>query len=291
MAASRGEMDTLKELAQLRRLDLDQSDIDGPLYNAVVQGCEDRVRILLDAGEDVNETGKSILRGRSPLQMAVEDGDIAIIDMLLAAGADVNTPAADEYGATALQLAAINGSLGIARTLIEAGADVNAPRAMVKGRTALEGAAEHGRIDMIQLLLNQGVQSTGVGRLQYLRAVKFAEAEAHMVAASMLRSHRKWETVDLDLWSQLDRRKDWDNLSEEDFGREETIIGRGGQTELSDSVPNYPMEKDVQELQTVEGAIVRNAHWDLTGNGDWPMLESLEAMTNSYSEYFQVTGM
>ncbi|KAK1545068.1 hypothetical protein CPAR01_02570 [Colletotrichum paranaense] len=143
-------------------------------------------------------------RGRSPLQQAVEDGDLTKIDLLLGAGADINAPAADQAGATALQLAAITGRIGIAKMLIDMGADVDAPRAPESGRTALEGAAEHGRIDMIQLLLSEGAETGGKGRLQYMRAIKFAERQGHLVAANMLREYRDWTVDDDDLWSELE---------------------------------------------------------------------------------------
>ncbi|KAK1451280.1 hypothetical protein CCUS01_11067 [Colletotrichum cuscutae] len=157
-------------------------------------------------------------RGRSPLQQAVEDGNLTKIDLLLAAGADINAPAADHAGATALQLAAITGRLGIAKMLIDMGADVDAPRAPESGRTALEGAAEHGRIDMIQLLLSEGAETGGKGRLQYMRAIKFAELQGHLVAANMLREYRDWTVDDDDLWSELeDNGFAWKGLDEKDF--------------------------------------------------------------------------
>ncbi|KAK1535124.1 uncharacterized protein CCOS01_03876 [Colletotrichum costaricense] len=157
-------------------------------------------------------------RGRTPLQQAVEDGNLTKIDLLLAAGADINAPAADHAGATALQLAAITGRIGIAKMLIDMGADVDAPRAPESGRTALEGAAEHGRIDMIQLLLSEGAETGGKGRLQYMRAIKFAEQQGHLVAANMLREYRDWTVDDDDLWSELeDYGFAWKGLDERDF--------------------------------------------------------------------------
>ncbi|KAK1708018.1 ankyrin repeat-containing domain protein [Colletotrichum lupini] len=157
-------------------------------------------------------------RGRSPLQQAVEDGDLTKIDLLLGAGADINAPAADQAGATALQLAAITGRIGIAKMLIDMGADVDAPRAPESGRTALEGAAEHGRMDMIQLLLSEGAETGGKGRLQYMRAIKFAEQQGHLVAANMLREYRDWTVDDDDLWSELgEYPASWDKLDENDF--------------------------------------------------------------------------
>lgn len=73
---------------------------------------------------DVNYLGDGELR-RTPLQHAVELGNMEIFNLLLEHGADVNAPAADDGGVTALQIAAIQGYIGIARRLLDLGADVN----------------------------------------------------------------------------------------------------------------------------------------------------------------------
>lgn len=123
----------------------------------------------------------------------MEREDLAIIRLLLEAGADVNGKPARKNGATALQMAAILGSLGIAKLLLdlEPPADIDARRTLVGCRTALEGAAEHGRIDMVKLLLTYGVKTTGRGQRQYLRAMKFSEANGHEVVVHILKDHRQ----------------------------------------------------------------------------------------------------
>jgi hypothetical protein len=76
---------------------------------AVYQANMSMVRLLVEYG-NVNDEPRTE-NGRSPLQQAVEDGNLEIIQFLLDAGADVNGPPAKIRGATALQLAAINGAL------------------------------------------------------------------------------------------------------------------------------------------------------------------------------------
>ncbi|KXH65190.1 hypothetical protein CNYM01_08125 [Colletotrichum nymphaeae SA-01] len=172
----------------------------------------------VEIGDFCKKTYMILERGRTPLQQAVEDGNLTKIDLLLSAGANINAPAADQAGATALQLAAITGRIGIAKMLIDMGADVDAPRASTSGRTALEGAAEHGRIDMIQLLLSEGAETGGNGRLQYMRAIKLAEHQGHLIAANMLREYRDWTVDDDDLWSELkDYPEGWEELDENGF--------------------------------------------------------------------------
>ncbi|CAG7930580.1 unnamed protein product [Penicillium olsonii] len=150
--------------------------------------------LLILKRADVNYLGDGKLR-RTPLQHAVELGNMEIFGLLLKHGADVNAPAADDGGATALQIAAIKGFIGIARKLLDLGADVNQAPAIENGRTALGGAAEYGRIDMLQMLLNKGALVVGEYEDQYLTAVKLAEDRGHYAAAKLLRSFK--ESVEL----------------------------------------------------------------------------------------------
>ena len=165
---------------------------DSPLNIATRGGDVAMIQLLIEIGQDVNEDPQGP-GSRSALQFAVEREELAIIRLLLEAGADVNGKPARKNGATALQVAAILGSLGIAKLLLdlEPPADIDARRARAGGRTALEGAAEHGRIDMVKLLLAYGVKTTGRGQRQYLRAMKFAEANGHEVVVHILKDHRQ----------------------------------------------------------------------------------------------------
>ena len=158
------------------------------LLVAIEQNNLALVKVLIRAGADANP---SLLCGvqRTPLQLSAEKGMIDIVRTLLEEGADINAPPFDSYGATALQFAAIGGYVGIAQLLIQQGADVNALPSKVGGRTALEGAAEHGRIDMIQLLLNAGALNTETGRAQYHRARELALNGGYRSAANLLENY------------------------------------------------------------------------------------------------------
>jgi ankyrin repeat protein len=184
-------------------------DLDTPIQVAARLGRDDVVEVLLKHGAEVNglppvlvplfSPGRdpSEFKPRSALQAAVEEGHLEIIDMLLAAGADVNGAISLDGGATALQCAAGKGFIGIAKTLIERGADINARRAERYGRTALEAAAEWGRLDMVQFLLEEGADTKSEdGVWQYLRAMRLAERNGHLIVAGLLRDWRvldKWE--------------------------------------------------------------------------------------------------
>lgn len=66
--------------------------------------------------------------------------DARIVSMLLKAGADPNKPG--EYGRTPLQVAALGGHLAVAQVLLDHGADINAGSSWRIGGTALHYAAE-----------------------------------------------------------------------------------------------------------------------------------------------------
>ncbi|KAK2002748.1 ankyrin repeat protein, partial [Colletotrichum falcatum] len=151
----------------------------------------------IDLRETVLDEESKVLRGRTPIQAAAEQGDTVLFERLLILGADINAPPITRNGgATALQLASIKGYFGLVGKMLDLHADPNAPGADMYGRTALEGAAEHGRLDVVQLLLNSGVQTCGDGRRQYVRAIGFARQEGHHAVVALLKSHRPWTEAD-----------------------------------------------------------------------------------------------
>lgn len=86
---------------------------------------------------------------------AAKANDRALLERLIAEGADVNAVFAD--GTSALHWASYRDSLGMARLLIEAGANVNAATDL--GVTPLWLAAENGNADLVQTLLAAGAHS------------------------------------------------------------------------------------------------------------------------------------
>ncbi|KAM5365302.1 hypothetical protein ACJZ2D_011085 [Fusarium nematophilum] len=178
-------------------------ETDFLLWQCIEEGNKEVLRSLLEAGADVNEHKRTRIDNpgtRSPLQFAVELGNLDIIHCLVQARANINAPPSFFRGATALQIAAIQGDLGMANQLLDLGARINARGARQCGRTALEGAAEHGRLDMLQVLLHFGALTTGAGRVQFVRAIHFAERGGHDAAAILLRRSRAWTDEDADLY-------------------------------------------------------------------------------------------
>lgn len=164
------------------------------LCSSVTCGQLSTIRLLLDAGADVNSPARGDF-GHTALQTAAQLGQMNTLEELVRVGADVNAGPAEFGGVTALQAAAIGGFTGIAVRLVELGADVNAAAAEKEGRTALEGASEHGRIDMVQFLLTAGadVQSPDFGAIQHENAVNFARKWGYNAVARLLKRH--WESL------------------------------------------------------------------------------------------------
>ena len=82
-------------------------------------------------------------------RLALEAADLAAIDALLTAGADIN--ARDQHGQTALMNAATNGQIEVVRLLADRGADLN-HRAKY-GLTAAMLAVVRGHVDVVRTLV------------------------------------------------------------------------------------------------------------------------------------------
>ena len=120
-----------------------------PVHAAVQSGRADIVRFMLDKGcrRDVWDH-----KGSTPLQEAALWGQMAVAQLLLAAGADFSHRC--HAGMSALDRAAVRGHVGIARAIIEHGADVNA--AGGDGKAAIHHAASAGIAATVNLLCTNG---------------------------------------------------------------------------------------------------------------------------------------
>ena len=121
------------------------NDVGGtPLSEAAELGYVDLVKFLISAG------AKLCLEGQSEpvLNQSVISGNIEIVQTLLDAGADLNSP--DALGNTALHIAAAKNDVEIVKMLIKAGADTKIRR--VLDETPLETARNSGSTEAEQIL-------------------------------------------------------------------------------------------------------------------------------------------
>jgi ankyrin repeat protein len=125
-----------------------------PLMWAAAEGNADAMRLLIEAGADVNARSSIIAwerqrteeprdkwlppGGLTPLLFAARDGRVASTKVLLDAGADPNIVDPDRH--TPLILALMNGHVDVAAALIRGGADVNMEDKV--GQTALYAAVD-----------------------------------------------------------------------------------------------------------------------------------------------------
>ena len=117
------------------------------------EGQEEIVRLLLDAGADINAV--SALTEATALAFAAIKGRPSAVRLLLERGADANAPSGS--GATPLTHAASEGQTECLRLLISHHADVNA--ATKRGMTALMFAAHRGDEEAVRLLLEAGANT------------------------------------------------------------------------------------------------------------------------------------
>ncbi len=139
-----------------------------PLHEAVEKGDAEIVKILVAAGADVNAEG---FMSRTPLSLATEEGATEIMQILLGPGLDAGTStdgedkeaaSAPSIGSGALFTAIENGNAALVRLLVEAGADVNAAEGF-GGNTPLHEAVENGDAEIVKILVAAGADVEAEG--------------------------------------------------------------------------------------------------------------------------------
>jgi ankyrin repeat protein/Cdc6-like AAA superfamily ATPase len=129
-----------------------------PLWYAAQNGHGAVVEKMLAAGADANAAAAGY-NGWTALQAAAGGGHLEVVEKLLAVGADANAAAAGYNGRTALQAAAGGGHLEVVEKLLTAGAGINAAAAGYNGQTALQAAAGGGHLEVVEKLLAAGADA------------------------------------------------------------------------------------------------------------------------------------
>ena len=136
--------------------------------------------------------------GSTPLHWAAYQDDLAKVDQLIRAGANVN--AANDIGATPLWAASLNGSAPIVTRLLQAGAKPDL--ALLSGESPLMAAARAGKLAAVDALLAKGANPNARGaRGQTALMWAVAQNHAEVVKRLLLGGadvHARTET-----WSQM----------------------------------------------------------------------------------------
>lgn len=121
--------------------------------NGHLAGAAEVVELLLEYGADANAASP---RGATPLCCAAELGYVGLVNALLSAGANPNTPGVGGWTPLHSALSVPGDDVSVAASLINAGADVNFVNER-QNRSILHVAAKMGKVNFVNLLIDEGV--------------------------------------------------------------------------------------------------------------------------------------
>jgi ankyrin repeat protein len=122
------------------------------IFEAAAVGALDRVEGWIVAQPElINAYAPD---GFQPIGLAAFFGHLAVVELLLRVGAEVDSPSKNPMHVRPLHSAIANRRTAIARLLIEHGADVNSTQA--DDFTPLHEAAQNGLLEVTRLLLDRG---------------------------------------------------------------------------------------------------------------------------------------
>jgi ankyrin repeat protein len=122
----------------------------------------------------------------TPLVLAAAQGNLDMMQLLIAAGADIEAPA--QGGVRALWLVAVQGFDDCLKVFIDKGADVNCTAD--DGVTPLIGSARLGSTACVQLLLDAGATVNAIENVRCLTALHEASLNGHKTVLLQLLSTR-----------------------------------------------------------------------------------------------------
>ena len=114
----------------------------------VATATPDDVRAALADGADVNATATSEQQRSSAVLIAARAGNHEVVDVLIAAGADIN--AQNRISLNPFLWACINNDLAVAKAMVEAGADLELLTRF--GGVGIHPAAEKGHLELTRYL-------------------------------------------------------------------------------------------------------------------------------------------
>jgi uncharacterized protein len=153
-----------------------------PLVIAAYRGNVAVIEMLLSAGADVQRANRG---GITPLMSAAQSGHAALIPILLEAGADLETLSTSAYHQNALHFAAQKGYREVVEALLSAGANVDALENTHS--TALMYAAYGGHTEVVEILLEHGADTTILDNGGHT-AAEWAERQGFAEIAQLIES-------------------------------------------------------------------------------------------------------
>ena len=166
---------------------------DSPIADAAMRNDSDAVYNLLERGEDVNAAQGD---GMTALHWSAENGDLAMVEVLLSAGANFNsTTRLGSY--TPLHLASKMGHGEVIRALLGNGQDPNITA--ISGMTPLHYAAASGSADAVDVLVGYGAQINAKEDDGKQTPLMFAAALNRIRVVEMLTRHG----ADLEAYSKV----------------------------------------------------------------------------------------
>lgn len=153
-----GDVNEVVEVIK-RTQHIDESDffLGSPLHVAAVEQNPEIVRMLVEAGADID--APSEVNGKNALHLSAELGDVGLVALLVELGANVESR--DLRGQTAMHLAARGEHVLAVSRLIDAGAEVDSQE-LGKGLTPLMIASFQGSVELVKLLIDAGADVNAV---------------------------------------------------------------------------------------------------------------------------------
>ena len=136
--------------------------------------------------------------GSTPLHWAAYRDDLAKVDQLIRAGANVN--AANDIGVTPLWSASLNGNAAIVKRLLDAGARPDA--ALLAGETPLMAASRAGKTAAVEALLAKGANPNARGP-RGQTALMWAVAQQHADVVKLLLAGKADVHLRSETWTQM----------------------------------------------------------------------------------------
>lgn len=171
---------------------LDQCQLDARLHEAVRLGQLEAASAWLESGADVNaEPSKHAADRRAPLVLAAGTGQLKLVRLLIAAGAEVNQVSCGLTPLLAATRDSWNGRFDVVTTLLTNGAQTN--QLDSEGASALHGAARSRDPALVQALLDAGAALDLVDAAGYTPLARASEEGNSVVVHALLSAGARCE--------------------------------------------------------------------------------------------------